>query len=206
MSPRKDCRYRVGRQSVGRSYQRNSGPDQRPTGFFGNASKAALRETPWGPAAQAEIGAGNSREAWGAGWWIPRADSVLYFPAPHNWGRLHWVVLKFYDGDPVMPVNYLASGLISGARALFLWASGSYDALVSYWLSDPGKRSAEFKMNTNSDMTLSAASAGFNKPNPAKPAPTLSTANVSAASHRNAHFRLPRGRRVVLSVADHCDD
>jgi len=90
--------------------------------------KSSSTRNTLGPAAQVEIGAGISREAWGAGWWIPRADSVLYFPAPHNWVRLHWVVLKFYDGDPVMPVNYLASGLISGARALFLWASGSYDA------------------------------------------------------------------------------
>ena len=159
-----------------------------------------------GPAALAEIGAGISREAWGAGWWIPRADSVLYFPAPHNWGRLHWVVLKFYDGDPVMPVNYLASGLIPGARALFLWASGSYDALVLYWLSDPGKRSAEFKMNSNSDMTLSAASAGFNKPTLPHPRPRYPRPMSVPDRIETPTFDSLAAGRYVHSGADHCDD
>lgn len=45
------------------------------------------------------------------------------------------------------------SGLISGANALCPWASGCYDVLGTSWFSERGKRRAEFKMNSSSELT-----------------------------------------------------
>ena len=83
---------------------------------------------------------------------MPRASRSGYSLAPQRVGFIG-VVLRFYDGNLFMPDNNLTSGLISGANALCPWASGCYYVLGTSWFSERGKRRAEFKMNSSSELT-----------------------------------------------------
>jgi len=74
-------------------------------------------------------------------------------PSPPQEVGFIGVVLRFYDGNLFMPNNNFTSGLISGANALCPWASGCYDVFGRSWFSERGKRRAEFKMNSSSELT-----------------------------------------------------